>query len=107
MAAPAQGLGCAAKKNQISRSRECASRLMAGPAICGASDDRFGNEIAIRKIRTSPANSMVGLQNGRAPVAQLDRASAFEAERREFESLRARHSLFSGLTAPDVTKTVQ
>jgi hypothetical protein len=26
-----------------------------------------------------------------APVAQLDRASAFEAERREFESLRARH----------------
>ena len=29
---------------------------------------------------------------GRAPVAQLDRASAFEAEGREFESLRARHS---------------
>jgi hypothetical protein len=28
----------------------------------------------------------------RAPVAQLDRASAFEAEGREFESLRARHS---------------
>ena len=27
-----------------------------------------------------------------APVAQLDRASAFEAEGREFESLRARHS---------------
>jgi putative endonuclease len=27
----------------------------------------------------------------RAPVAQLDRASAFEAEGREFESLRARH----------------
>ena len=26
-----------------------------------------------------------------APVAQLDRASAFEAEGREFESLRARH----------------
>ncbi len=29
----------------------------------------------------------------RAPVAQLDRASAFEAEGREFESLRARHLL--------------
>jgi hypothetical protein len=28
-----------------------------------------------------------------APVAQLDRASAFEAEGREFESLRARHFL--------------
>ena len=28
----------------------------------------------------------------REPVAQLDRASAFEAEGREFESLRARHS---------------
>ena len=28
-----------------------------------------------------------------APVAQLDRASAFEAEGREFESLRARHLL--------------
>src|SRR6266403_3187322 len=27
-----------------------------------------------------------------APVAQLDRASAFEAEGRGFESLRARHS---------------
>src|SRR5260370_7724792 len=27
----------------------------------------------------------------RAPVAQLDRASAFEAEGRGFESLRARH----------------
>jgi hypothetical protein len=28
-----------------------------------------------------------------APVAQLDTASAFEAEGREFESLRARHLL--------------
>jgi hypothetical protein len=27
-----------------------------------------------------------------APVAQLDRASGFEPEGREFESLRARHS---------------
>ena len=29
----------------------------------------------------------------RAPVAQLDRASGFEPEGREFESLRARHHL--------------
>ena len=32
--------------------------------------------------------------NLNAPVAQLDRASAFEAEGRGFESLRARHSSF-------------
>ncbi len=31
----------------------------------------------------------------RAPVAQLDRASAFEAEGREFESPRARHNHFT------------
>ena len=30
--------------------------------------------------------------SGHAPVAQLDRASAYEAEGREFEPLRARHS---------------
>lgn len=29
--------------------------------------------------------------NSNAPVAQLDRASAYEAEGREFEPLRARH----------------
>ena len=29
----------------------------------------------------------------RAPLAQLDRASGYEPEGREFESLRARHSL--------------
>jgi hypothetical protein len=33
-----------------------------------------------------------------APLAQLDRASDYESEGREFESLRARHS-FQGLTA--------
>src|SRR5882757_2888237 len=31
---------------------------------------------------------------GKALVAQLDRASDFESEGREFESLRARHKLF-------------
>ena len=31
------------------------------------------------------------INSSSAPVAQLDRASAFEAEGREFESLRARH----------------
>jgi hypothetical protein len=30
----------------------------------------------------------------RAPVAQLDRASGYEPEGREFESPRARHFLF-------------
>jgi hypothetical protein len=32
-----------------------------------------------------------------APVAQLDRASGYEPEGREFESPRARHLLFSAL----------
>ena len=32
------------------------------------------------------------LLNERAPLAQLDRASDYESEGREFESLRARHS---------------
>ncbi len=40
-----------------------------------------------------------------APVAQLDRASAFEAEGREFESLRARHSIFH-LSASHVCQTL-
>jgi hypothetical protein len=34
-----------------------------------------------------------------APLAQLDRASDYESEGREFESLRARH-LFRSLTVP-------
>ena len=34
----------------------------------------------------------------RAPVAQLDRTPAFEAGRRGFESLQARHSLFFART---------
>ena len=33
----------------------------------------------------------------RAPVAQLDRASGYEPEGREFESPRARHFLFFAL----------
>ena len=32
-----------------------------------------------------------GVLKGRAPLAQLDRASDYESEGREFESLRARH----------------
>src|ERR1700733_4079938 len=34
---------------------------------------------------------MVGIHRSRAPVAQLDRASVYGTEGREFESLRARH----------------
>jgi hypothetical protein len=38
-------------------------------------------------------NMFVSSENRKhAPVAQLDRASAYEAEGREFEPLRARHS---------------
>ena len=36
--------------------------------------------------------SETDLRKPDAPVAQLDRASDFESEGREFESLRARHS---------------
>ena len=43
----------------------------------------------------------------RAPVAQLDRASGFEPEGREFESLRARHSLnLNDLFRVNLTGTV-
>jgi hypothetical protein len=43
----------------------------------------------------------------RAPVAQLDRASGYEPEGREFESPRARHSLnLNDLIKVNVTGTV-
>ena len=35
-----------------------------------------------------------------APLAQLDRASDYESEGREFESLRARHEHFSRVISP-------
>src|SRR5205823_6294959 len=35
--------------------------------------------------------------NSTAPLAQLDRASGYEPEGREFESLRARHSSLPGI----------
>jgi hypothetical protein len=40
-----------------------------------------------------------------APLAQLDRASDYESEGREFESLRARHSLFVFSVNDPCTKT--
>jgi hypothetical protein len=39
--------------------------------------------------------------NGRAPVAQLDRAPDYESGGRTFESFRARHSLSRDLTFPE------
>ena len=36
--------------------------------------------------------AIIFLPQRRAPLAQLDRASGYEPEGREFESLRARHS---------------
>jgi hypothetical protein len=44
----------------------------------------------IRPIDFCPSGPDSGVAND-APVAQLDRAAAFEAAGREFESLRARH----------------
>src|ERR1700730_2921102 len=41
-----------------------------------------------------------------APVAQLDRASAFEAEGRGFESLRARHLLLKNQLVGEATSAV-
>jgi hypothetical protein len=42
--------------------------------------------------RTTPRRPQILVRWRHAPVAQLDRASGFEPEGREFESLRARHS---------------
>jgi hypothetical protein len=41
--------------------------------------------------RNAPRTGALHYNPGYAPVAQLDRASGFEPEGREFESLRARH----------------
>jgi hypothetical protein len=43
-----------------------------------------------QRLRPLPI-AIVMIKCGHAPVAQLDRASGFEPEGREFESLRARH----------------
>src|SRR5713226_10021560 len=61
------------------------------------------------KGQTSLPPRATGLWNPhfiRAPVAQLDRASAFEAEGRGFESLRARH-LFDQLPVILVCSSVR
>ena len=42
----------------------------------------------------------------RAPVAQLDRASGYEPEGREFESPRARHSSVPALLRANVKDTL-
>jgi hypothetical protein len=53
----------------------------------------------MQQPRTLPVCSMLMLKyllfrTYRAPLAQLDRASDYESEGREFESLRARHMPF-------------
>ena len=44
------------------------------------------------------------LQSSRAPVAQLDRASGYEPDGREFESLRARHFSRPKAAKPQLTR---
>ena len=58
--------------------------------------DKPGNDSALsaeaqgpQMVSSRAINFRINMTN--APVAQLDRASAFEAEGRGFESLRARH----------------
>jgi hypothetical protein len=46
-------------------------------------------------LPSASPKSTVGLHCIYAPVAQLDRATAFEAEGRGFESLQARQTLIS------------
>ena len=61
----------------------------------------------MRAPQTAPARASTGLAGTsfHAPVAQLDRASGYEPEGREFESLRARQVFestknFGGLRDP-------
>ena len=60
-------------------------------AAADAFQDRL--EFRYKLIRIHESKSVRYNQLSRAPVAQLDRASGFEPEGREFESLRARHIL--------------
>src|SRR5690606_13886180 len=57
----------------------------------------YGSAGARRRSHEMPAGRFasvtIGTRIDSAPVAQLDRASGFEPEGREFESLRARHSM--------------
>ena len=45
------------------------------------------------RFADASALAIIDVPHDRAPLAQLDRASGYEPEGREFESLRARHFL--------------
>gem|GEM_PF-5451332 len=62
-------------------------------------ENQFCNRAA-RTGATLPNSTVIMLKyplfrNRIAPLAQLDRASDYESEGREFESLRARHTFLS------------
>jgi hypothetical protein len=86
------------------------------PGARGAHIKRFQHEPGYRvpgaartqsltpKLAPPGPNSVAYAASGtrpetQAPVAQLDRASGFEPEGREFESLRARHLTFPTVAA--------
>ncbi len=66
----------------------------AGIELPGAFDDGLEQQMA-RRQGAGPARPSLVIEPTHALVAQLDRASDFESEGREFESLRARHSTIS------------
>jgi hypothetical protein len=62
----------------------------AGIELVGAFDDGLEQRLA-RRQGAGPVRPSLVIEPTHALVAQLDRASDFESEGREFESLRARH----------------
>jgi hypothetical protein len=64
----------------------------AGIELAGAFDDGLERRLA-RQQGAGPVRPSLVIEPTHALVAQLDRASDFESEGREFESLRARQHL--------------
>ena len=60
--------------------------------FCSLSD-RSGGRVNCLSCPATSLRLRVGVNSNHAPVAQMDRAAAFEAEGRGFESLQARQSL--------------
>jgi hypothetical protein len=62
--------------------------------------EEFPSKTAITKIagQVEAQRELMLIFQDAAPVAQLDRASGYEPEGREFESPRAHHSLFFALS---------
>jgi hypothetical protein len=62
---------------------------------CRGSFDAGSGQRLARRQGAGPVRPSLVIEPTHALVAQLDRASDFESEGREFESLRARHCRFS------------